>query len=875
MSTPDAADEAPDQSARKTMLHVVGEPTTPTMSFVESWCAESGLSASDLPNFRAATAGEITQAIGIPVQTSGALIEYLTRDGKPLERDGVPIVRARLEQSHIMADGSKAKYLSAQGSCTEIYFPKGAIAAAIRLGYVLIVEGEKKAERAMKAGIPAIGVPGIWNWTPGSDGKSTLIDLSDSGRKLHPDIYATLEELCRSTTKVRVLILYDSEGALHGKRDASRDALEVLGTGGKRARNPQVYYAAKALSKTISRDFPTLHVGFNFVPEAPGSIGEKAGLDDWLQRESTNDVLAALTQFMSAALSRMPGVNPATPLLVIPSDEANFYSGHALKALDLLGQSSAVYGFEGSLAWVHENPSGDGSQRKVIRGLNEASMQMLSGQALAIYQERETKERTTLNRVDLSIAALRMMLATDIPALAAALPRQLRMTAKQPLVDPSTGRLLRDGLDAETNVLVCINDKLWQDDFEGCDNPFTSESAMEYVQKMADEYKRLFQDVAFAEPCDLAAYIASLIAAAIRPMLKNAPMILASAPASSSGKSVATRMIAHTASGEKLLETNLKADGLEAEKQLVALMINNPAVVYFDEIAGKAIDAVVLRGMITGQTIALRKLGVSENVIFSTRVVVIGNVNNVEPSGDMARRVLKIRIDTGEEAPQTRRFRGDPEHEILADRYAWVMKHLRLVQAWLALPENVRATCIGPLQPVGFGEWVRVPAGIGYLMAAMVGFLPVLDSLAGKTERRHPASGFAHHDPEFSALKRMLDAASHDPEREANLAIIRALAETFGTDGEWWTTKQLRDHIVRLVKSEQASDLVLALSDTREATKARAIGDVKPSAWSWMLGRLRDKRLDGMSLRMRPAKDNKEYRIERGQINDPSNAGGK
>lgn len=161
------------------------------------------------------------------------IIEYYDLDGNPCmferrtgrnqtERCEYFRVRWQYPEEHPDKDGKPAKYHSPYGSGSFIYIPqyiRDLYHHGETLQRLFIQEGEKKAEKACKHGIPSVAVSGITNIA--------------SGGKLSPDLVRILQEM----QVKEVVMLYDSDCFDLSKNIKINDSVD------KRPRN--FFYAAR------------------------------------------------------------------------------------------------------------------------------------------------------------------------------------------------------------------------------------------------------------------------------------------------------------------------------------------------------------------------------------------------------------------------------------------------------------------------------------------------------------------------------------------------------------------------------------------------------------------------------------------------------
>lgn len=163
---------------------------SPSGSYCERMLAESGLTPDDTIAYVPQSDGSLSKVFtfhsgSIDVHgnmTAGddVVIEYFDLDGHPItyerkdysrKKTGVLAnyfrVRWQYPEAHLDKDKKSYKYKSPWGSGTPIYIPqsiRNSYNAAIEIPCLFIQEGEKKAEKACKHGIPSVAISGIMNF---------------------------------------------------------------------------------------------------------------------------------------------------------------------------------------------------------------------------------------------------------------------------------------------------------------------------------------------------------------------------------------------------------------------------------------------------------------------------------------------------------------------------------------------------------------------------------------------------------------------------------------------------------------------------------------------------------------------------------------
>ncbi len=199
----------------------------------------SGLTDADArkASYKALTAKEVDTLTGN--HAAGYLIPYFDVDGKKTD-----YYRVRYTEEVKGAFGAAKKkplrYTGPKNALPRFYFPKRIDWRALNEDAsepLIITEGEKKAEKACKAGLPCFSVPGVWAWRSKKAGIAAIPDF---------DLITWQER--------RVLLCFDN------------DLMS----------NPQVIAALNALAHELTGRGAVVVI--KFLPKGPGKIG----LDDYL-----------------------------------------------------------------------------------------------------------------------------------------------------------------------------------------------------------------------------------------------------------------------------------------------------------------------------------------------------------------------------------------------------------------------------------------------------------------------------------------------------------------------------------------------------------------------------------------------------------------
>ncbi len=214
--------------------------------------------------------------------------------------------------------------------------------------------------------------------------------------------------------------------------------------------------------------------------------------------------------------------------------------------------------------------------------------------------------------------------------------------------------------------------------------------------------KNLLAEFSFFDDSDLAATLAAMLTAAVRPSLPHAPMFHIRAHSVGSGKSYLCELITAFVTPQRGTPTTFPSDDEECRKMLLAGLLRAPAVIEFDNLTGDLLAHKSLCTVLSSEFMSGRILGVSKTTTVSTRVLFLSSGNNVGPVQDMTRRCLTIRLDPGCETPAARNFmRPDLVRDVLSERGLYVSAALTIVRAWITA-NRPKTTC---KSLAGYADW--------------------------------------------------------------------------------------------------------------------------------------------------------------------------
>jgi hypothetical protein len=273
--------------------------------------------------------------------------------------------------------------------------------------------------------------------------------------------------------------------------------------------------------------------------------------------------------------------------------------------------------------------------------------------------------------------------------------RHLKSIARQPFFRPSGGLVIEPGYDVESGVYCDFVKNAYKFDL----NPQKVDAL-----KAVNELKKLLSEFSFAEEVDLITAIAAIITGVVRQSLRSAPLFHIKAPQIASGKSYLTDLIASFASPRLPSAYAYPTSDDECQKLLLAVLINSPAVVVFDNLTTDLIPHNTMCSALTQEQLTGRILGSTKVATVGTQVLFLSSGNNVEPVQDMARRTVTIALDPKIETPATKVYVGNPVKTVRNQREHFVSLVLTIVQAWM-----VAGKPISNCKPVnGFDEWTKL-----------------------------------------------------------------------------------------------------------------------------------------------------------------------
>jgi hypothetical protein len=235
----------------------------------------------------------------------------------------------------------------------------------------------------------------------------------------------------------------------------------------------------------------------------------------------------------------------------------------------------------------------------------------------------------------------------------------------------------------------------------------------------------LLGDFPFVGPAEMAHVIALLLLGFLRGMIDGpTPLHLIEKPSPGSGATLMVDAVATILTGSGASVMTEGRDDEEWRKRVTAKLRQIPAIVLIDNLRAK-LDSAAVAAALTAPFWEDRILGASEMARLPIRCLWIATGNNPEFSNEMARRLVRIRLDPHEERPWQRTGFRHPDLMtwVRANRPRLVAACLTLCQAWIAAGKPRGARTIG-----SFENWAHVLGGV-LEVAGIPGFLGNLDEM--------------------------------------------------------------------------------------------------------------------------------------------------
>jgi hypothetical protein len=235
----------------------------------------------------------------------------------------------------------------------------------------------------------------------------------------------------------------------------------------------------------------------------------------------------------------------------------------------------------------------------------------------------------------------------------------------------------------------------------------------------------LLGDFPFVNEAERAHALSLLLLGFIRAMINGpTPLHVIEKPTPGTGATLMVDAIATVLTGIGAPVMTEGRDDEEWRKRLTAKLRQIPSLVLIDNLR-HPLDSSAVAAALTAPHWEDRILGVSEMTRLPIRCVWIATGNNPEFSNEMARRIVRIRLDAHIDQPWRRDGFRHPDlmSWVRANRGRLVAACLILIQAWIAAGKPKGSRVIG-----SYENWSRIMGGV-LEVASVPGFLGNLDEM--------------------------------------------------------------------------------------------------------------------------------------------------
>ena len=240
----------------------------------------------------------------------------------------------------------------------------------------------------------------------------------------------------------------------------------------------------------------------------------------------------------------------------------------------------------------------------------------------------------------------------------------------------------------------------------------------------------LFGDFPFTGKAERAHVVALLLLGFLRGMIDGpTPLHLIEKPTPGTGATLMVDAVATILTGTGASVMTEGRDDEEWRKRVTAKLRQIPSIILIDNLRAK-LDSSAVAAALTAPFWEDRVLGQSEMTRLPIRCLWIATGNNPEFSNEMARRLVRIRLDANVERPWQRAGFRHPDLMvwIRANRARIVAACLTLCQAWIAAGKPRGTKTIG-----SYENWAQVIGGV-LETAGIPGFLTNLEDMMAASD---------------------------------------------------------------------------------------------------------------------------------------------
>lgn len=237
--------------------------------------------------------------------------------------------------------------------------------------------------------------------------------------------------------------------------------------------------------------------------------------------------------------------------------------------------------------------------------------------------------------------------------------------------------------------------------------PTPARPTPEQIQAAIDILLDIICDFPLGTDEHRSAWLATLFAATTRPAIHGpVPMLWIDSPRAGTGKTKLARLIGHIVNGLEPTEISFTSDEKELENQLASLLLEGDRFAYFDNATGSLRNPVLDR-FLTSSYFGVRRFFTQRIIKPRNTATLAVTGNNLVLRGDLSRRVLRARLVTDLERPETRSGFRHPDIEgYVADRRPQIVNAVLTILRSHALAGFPVHPGVAPLG--SFSQWEHI-----------------------------------------------------------------------------------------------------------------------------------------------------------------------
>ncbi len=266
------------------------------------------------------------------------------------------------------------------------------------------------------------------------------------------------------------------------------------------------------------------------------------------------------------------------------------------------------------------------------------------------------------------------------------------------------------------------------------------------------ELMKPFNTFDFADDVSRSVALSAVLTAITRPTQATAPAFAFDAPKQGSGKTYFCECLGLLATGTAPAMTpSIEKNEDEVRKTLLSMVIEGRRFIIWDNVMGY-FNSATMASFLTSERFSGRILGLSQSVEVAHRAMLLLTGNNITLVGDMPRRVLTCRFDTGIENPtQAQRNLSaidglKPAAYIERNRYKLAAAAITLIRGYLQSNEH----CAGGMAKD------RLPSFEDWDTVARQPVLWLSTQVEGLTDPKRSIDDNMERDPEHETLSELL-----------------------------------------------------------------------------------------------------------------------